>query len=310
MYKGKPVGVSVDSWIMIDAAFFWKMNLNYSRLKANDEDDACLTSLLSLLYPSQPQPERVRSTGLELADLTEDDLLICCPMVPGFSFSDKLWPEFPVRGIEEIQWSSGPSDCLAIPEEQEEAVMALAEARTHRANEFEFDDFVAGKGRGFIMLLHGPPGLGKTLIAEAVAEHLRRPLYLLSSDARKQIWGHFLSRSRTLCGAPNIRDEEFERLVSSKLNGRQFIADIGDVASVVRDRIMLGSAFAASITRLANIRAAGLALVTNNGEPLLGVRAILCCPEYLFHLKVQLRIWIPPPPTIREYLLPQAINYS
>lgn len=46
-----------------------------------------------------------------------------------------------------------PSDCLTIPEEQEEAVMALAEARTHRAKEFEFDDFVAGKGRGLIVLL-------------------------------------------------------------------------------------------------------------------------------------------------------------
>ncbi|KAF2259125.1 hypothetical protein CC78DRAFT_82737 [Lojkania enalia] len=43
----------------------------------------------------------------------------------------------------------------------------------------------------------------------------------LSSDARKQIWDHFLSRSHTANGAPNIRDEEFERLVSSKLNGPQ-----------------------------------------------------------------------------------------
>ena len=61
--------------------------------------------------------------------------------------------EFPVRGIKEIQWSSGPSDCLTIPKEQEEAVMALAEARTNRASKFEFDDFVAGKGRGLIVLL-------------------------------------------------------------------------------------------------------------------------------------------------------------
>lgn len=32
-----------------------------------------------------------------------------------------------------------------------------------------------------IALLHGPPGTGKTLTAEAVAEHLKRPLYVLSS---------------------------------------------------------------------------------------------------------------------------------
>jgi hypothetical protein len=46
-----------------------------------------------------------------------------------------------------------PSDSLTIPKDQEETVMALAEARIHRAQEFEFDDFVAGKGRGIIMLL-------------------------------------------------------------------------------------------------------------------------------------------------------------
>ncbi|KAH8719447.1 P-loop containing nucleoside triphosphate hydrolase protein [Phaeosphaeriaceae sp. PMI808] len=295
VHKGKPVGVFV-----------------------NEEEDASPTSLLSLPHPSQPQPERVRSTGLEPADLMEDDLLIYCPTVPGFSFGDKLWAEFPVRGIKEIQWSSVPSGCLTIPKEQEKTVIALAEARTHRANELEFDDFVAGKGRGLIVLLHGPPGLEKTITAEAVAEHLRRPLYSisagelgnksgdlegqlsnifqiashwnaillldeadvylerrssqdllrnslvtvflckleyldgimflttnrvtefdeailsrihlmlryeeLSSDARKHIWGHFLSRSHTANGAPNIRDEEFERLIKNVVSTAHALA--------------------------------------------------------------------------------------
>ena len=31
-------------------------------------------------------------------------------------------------------------------------------------------------------LLHGPPGTGKTLTAEAVAEHLQRPLYMVGSS--------------------------------------------------------------------------------------------------------------------------------
>jgi len=61
--------------------------------------------------------------------------------------------EFPVRDIEEIQWSSMPSDCLTIPKEHKEAIMALAEARTHPASDFKFDDFVAGKGHGLVVLL-------------------------------------------------------------------------------------------------------------------------------------------------------------
>jgi SpoVK/Ycf46/Vps4 family AAA+-type ATPase len=51
--------------------------------------------------------------------------------------------------------------------------------------------------------------------------HLMLKYEELSSEARKRIWGQFLSQMRTTYGAPNIRDEELERLVSSKLNGRQ-----------------------------------------------------------------------------------------
>lgn len=61
--------------------------------------------------------------------------------------------EFPVAGISEIQWSSTPFDCLTIPKEQKDAVMALAEARTNSATEHGFDDFIAGKGRSLVVLL-------------------------------------------------------------------------------------------------------------------------------------------------------------
>merc|ERR1719343_599639 len=43
-----------------------------------------------------------------------------------------------------------------------------------------FTDVVDGKGGGCIFLLHGPPGVGKTLTAEATADALKRPLYSLT----------------------------------------------------------------------------------------------------------------------------------
>ena len=42
-------------------------------------------------------------------------------------------------------------------------------------------DVVVGKGQGVIISLFGPPGVGKTLSAEATSEHLRRPLYRVGS---------------------------------------------------------------------------------------------------------------------------------
>merc|ERR1711985_89974 len=60
--------------------------------------------------------------------------------------------------------------------DRKEMVQALVE---HAGSSFA--DVVEGKGGGCVFLLHGPPGVGKTLTAEATAAHLHRPLYTLTS---------------------------------------------------------------------------------------------------------------------------------
>jgi hypothetical protein len=61
--------------------------------------------------------------------------------------------EFAVADITDIEWSSAPFDCLAIPEEQKKMVLALAGARLEKDADIAFDDFVVGKGRGLNVLL-------------------------------------------------------------------------------------------------------------------------------------------------------------
>lgn len=41
-------------------------------------------------------------------------------------------------------------------------------------------DLVRGKGRGLVILLHGPPGTGKTSTAETIASYTGRPLYTIT----------------------------------------------------------------------------------------------------------------------------------
>lgn len=78
----------------------------------------------------------------------------------------------------EIEWNTNAFDQLALPGDQKELILAFSESQLKGS---AFDDVISGKGKGIICLLSGPPGVGKTLTAEAVAENLRVPLHTLSS---------------------------------------------------------------------------------------------------------------------------------
>merc|ERR1712187_492754 len=60
-------------------------------------------------------------------------------------------------------------------DERKEMVLALVE-HAHSS----FQDIVDEKGGGCVFLLHGPPGVGKTLTAEANAEKMQRPPYSIT----------------------------------------------------------------------------------------------------------------------------------
>ena len=116
-------------------------------------------------------------------NMTNEDLLLCSPTALGFSFADKLWVELAVAHISDIQWDTGAFDSLVLPEAQKRIVRALVESHTkiHDKKGTGFDDFIKGKGRGLVAVLHGRPGVGKTLTAEGISEFLKRPLYCVGA---------------------------------------------------------------------------------------------------------------------------------
>jgi SpoVK/Ycf46/Vps4 family AAA+-type ATPase len=73
-----------------------------------------------------------------------------------------------------------PFRLLVLGDRQKLLVHALV--RQHKARARVFDDIVSGKGKGLVGLLAGPPGSGKTLTAEAVAETTQKPLYSVSAS--------------------------------------------------------------------------------------------------------------------------------
>ena len=78
---------------------------------------------------------------------------------------------FTVDKITDIQWQTDAFDNLVLPKEQKDLIKALVETHHGSDNSQDrFDDFIVGKGRGLVINLFGPPGVGKTLSAEATSE--------------------------------------------------------------------------------------------------------------------------------------------
>ncbi|KAH6679363.1 putative ATP-dependent zinc metalloprotease FtsH [Halenospora varia] len=171
-YKG--IGVStmgrrfnVDSRVIVDTAAFNAFNPNSmvsTWLLENDD------TYVSPLVDDIPEEETT---------LTPFQLLLACNILRGYSLKDKKWMELQLANIHEITWNDRAFTSLVLPNDTKDLVLAFAQSQIQRTQ--EFDDIIEGKGKGIIMLLSGPPGVGKTLTAEAVAESMRVPLYMMSA---------------------------------------------------------------------------------------------------------------------------------
>ncbi|EMD36703.1 hypothetical protein CERSUDRAFT_114643 [Gelatoporia subvermispora B] len=181
----KMVKYNVNSRIMVDRANFRKLNPNYDLptvktdsgpgMNGNNFDE----NGNMIIDPNSHVPTlRVQGKAAETAaaEITEDELLLTSPIVYGFSLSDKLWLEFNVKHVQPITWNDEAFANLVLPPGRKALLQSLVEAHN---SDLGFDDFVQGKGHGLVINLYGPPGVGKTLSAEATSEHVRRPLYVV-----------------------------------------------------------------------------------------------------------------------------------
>lgn len=129
---------------------------------------------------SADEAELVAGGDKTYTALTDEQCVLASALVRGFSFAEKRFFDLFIDGVRAIEWNTGCFEQLVLPDRQKELVQALVAEHTQRAGD-SFDDIVKGKGKGLILVLHGPPGVGKTLTAECVAEFSRRPLYIVSS---------------------------------------------------------------------------------------------------------------------------------
>lgn len=141
-------------------------------------------------------------TGAEASrtsKLTDEDAALCTAFLRGYSLNKRMWGYFNVGLVKEVEWLTNSFEKLILRQQSKDAIMALVTSYIDSPS--VVPDLVQGKGAGMVFLLHGPPGVGKTLTAgmcplfseifndgldplirvtETIAEHLKKPLYVVS----------------------------------------------------------------------------------------------------------------------------------
>ena len=123
-----------------------------------------------------------------------DALWQTAPGVWGYSFKMRRWGWALVQGVSEIRWEDKALDALVLPPEHREVLSALLPrndaplpASSHllpRAlrQQQQQQGGWHKSDQGLVILLAGPPGVGKRSTARAFAEACRRPLYSVAAS--------------------------------------------------------------------------------------------------------------------------------
>lgn len=143
--------------VMIDLEGMTNMDTNYHQYFCKAEEDTAVIAFKTV------------------AEVSDEIKLACIPYVYGFSFKAKKWGQLNVADMTPIEFRTDAYEMLVLDQKTKDLIFASV---TDNSSD---NDIIAGKGGGSVNLLEGPPGVGKTLTAEAVAEKLQKPLYMVSA---------------------------------------------------------------------------------------------------------------------------------
>ncbi|KAJ4195337.1 hypothetical protein NW767_009651 [Fusarium falciforme] len=119
--------------------------------------------------------------------LTGEDLALLPSRMFVYSLRNRKFINADIQNLKPSEVMSDPFSDLKIEESHKRLIRSVVQdhfdkklmQRQLRARDIEplEQDFIRGKGKGLVILLHGAPGVGKTATAEAVASAHRKPLF-------------------------------------------------------------------------------------------------------------------------------------
>ncbi|PGH01695.1 hypothetical protein AJ79_07849 [Helicocarpus griseus UAMH5409] len=112
-------------------------------------------------------------------DLDDHQLSLLFPSIRAFALRTKQWLVVEADYVSETASSEESIAGLVLKEDELRMTRCLSKRQNSNHRTWAAD-FIDGKGTGQIILLHGPPGVGKTYTVESIAEWLHRPLLSLT----------------------------------------------------------------------------------------------------------------------------------
>ena len=183
----------LEGLVMVDSKTWYADNTSdRPRLMRQPYQGLGVTGCHCSSCSSRPPREKNIFTGYNNIDaptekLTAHQSFLFPTRVRAFHFQTRTWHLVDVSNLKEPEFEPKILDTLVMKQERIEMIKALSQKfvrhdddRKQAQREFWSADFIKGKGRSQVILLHGKPGVGKTYTAECIAVYTRRPLMTLT----------------------------------------------------------------------------------------------------------------------------------
>ncbi|KAL1841759.1 hypothetical protein VTJ49DRAFT_6597 [Mycothermus thermophilus] len=116
----------------------------------------------------------------------EEDLVLLPRRLYGYSLRERRFMLLDVKHVNLVREEIDAFRFLQIDQHSRRIIECLltdhfATKEARKTREIPSQDPIPGKGNNLVLLLHGPPGVGKTATVEAMAQKYRKPLFAITS---------------------------------------------------------------------------------------------------------------------------------
>ncbi|KAM3072469.1 hypothetical protein ACMFMG_009269 [Clarireedia jacksonii] len=179
----EPRPVNIDGRVMVDFESYFRYGPEHARIGNLIREIDNGECICNTCRKNKGLQEKNRTSfdeeSSQQGKWSDEQYMLCPPRVLGYILRDKQWAQLQVNLLTDISkdaFSNSWSERLQLADGNVTKDIILNLVSSHgtggegdQEQKLDVDDIVANKGKGLVILLYGPPGVGKTTTAETVA---------------------------------------------------------------------------------------------------------------------------------------------